>query len=265
MSLLNVVKIGGAVIENPIALEEFLDSFVSLQGPKILVHGGGRSFNKLACKLSIPINVIDGRRITSKADLELAAMIYRGKINIDLVSNLSARNIASVGLSGADGNIILATKRTVKTIDYGYVGDVLKINTSWIYDLLYKWRFCPIICALAHDQKGQILNINADTIARELACALSHEPQCIKRNVKVRLIFSFEKRGVLYDASNDDSLIEQINQAKYQELIKEKKLSQGILPKIHNGFEAMKQGIDSVLIGNLAEFTKTKKGTVITP
>ena len=261
--LINVVKIGGAILERETALHRFLDSYVSLDGPKILVHGGGRSLNEIAKKLHIPIQIIDGRRITSRADLELAMMVYRGKINIQIVSKLSARNVASVGLSGVDGNIILAKKRPIKTIDYGFVGDIIKINTQWIYDLLFNWKLNPVLCALAHDQKGQILNINADTIARHLATSLTNNPELKRKNYKVRLIFSFEKKGVLFNPSDEDSLMEQIDKTKYRVLIQQKKLSQGILPKIHNAFKAIEHGVDSVLIGNLSEFLKTKKGTII--
>ncbi len=260
---INIVKIGGAIIENESTLDQFLDSYVSLLGPKILVHGGGRSLNDLANKLEIPIKIIDGRRITSKEDLELAMMIYRGKINIELVSKLSARNVNSVGLSGVDGNIILAGIRPIKTIDYGFVGDIIKVHTPWIYNLLFKWKFSPVICALAHDQKGQILNINADTIACEIACALSKNSELKTKDYKIRLIFSFEKKGVLSDLSNENSLIEKIDKLTYQELKQQKKLSQGILPKIHNAFQAIKHGVHSVIIGNLTEFLDTNKATII--
>ncbi|MCY3998540.1 MAG: acetylglutamate kinase [Flavobacteriaceae bacterium] len=264
MSLfINVVKIGGAVIENQMALDQFLDSYASLDGPKLLVHGGGRSFNELAKKLSMTVNIVDGRRVTSKADLELAMMVYRGKINVEIVSKLSARDLPSVGLSGADANIILAKKRPAKSIDYGFVGDITKVNTPWILDMLFNWKLNPVICALAHNQKGQILNINADTIACEMASALGNEPELKRKHYKVRLIFSFEKKGVLDDSSNEDSLIKRIDKNRYQKLKQQKKISQGILPKIHNAFQAIEHGVDSVIIGNLSEFLKTKKGTII--
>ncbi|MCY4562631.1 MAG: acetylglutamate kinase [Flavobacteriaceae bacterium] len=260
---ISVVKIGGAVLENETLLDSSIKSFVSLEGPKILVHGGGRSLNRLAERLSVPVNIVDGRRITSKANLDLAMMVYRGKINLQIVTKLSTFGIRSVGLSGADGNIILAVKRPIGKIDYGFVGDIVEIDTSWIYDLLFRWKIYPVFCSLANDNKGQLLNINADTIASNIAISLSNSPQIIEQNIRVRLILSFEKKGVLSNPADASSYFDSIDHIKYQELLKQSVLNHGILPKLHNAFMAVENGVNSVIIGNLVHYCSTQKGTII--
>lgn len=263
---LHVVKIGGNVIDDEQQLNKFLECFCSLNGPKLLVHGGGIALSRMAKRLGIKVRMIDGRRITSEEDLDLAKMIYRGKINIDIVNMVNAFGQKSIGLSGVDGNIIEAVKRPVKNIDYGLVGDIVKVNPQLLLEMLYHWSVVPVVCALAHDNKGQVLNINADTIASSIASSIAslENAKPKKSKKKINLIFSFEKDGVLYDPDDDSSVVPKMDNNKFQKLQKKGTLSKGILPKLHNAFEALEKGVDQVIICNLLNYVDSKKGTIIT-
>ena len=173
MDKLFVVKIGGNVIENSAKLESFLQDFTALKGFKILIHGGGKKATEMADKLNIPVQMIEGRRITNEDNLDVITMMYGGKINKNIVAKLQALNCNAIGLSGADGNSISAVKRSVKDIDYGFVGDITEINLN-LFLLLLENALTPVCCAISHDKNGQLLNTNADTIASAIAKSLSN-------------------------------------------------------------------------------------------
>ena len=190
MEALNIIKIGGAVLNNPDQLSVFLDHFARIPLPKILVHGGGRKANELLQKLDIPLKMVEGRRITDNATLEVAVMVYAGWINKSIVANLSKRQTVALGLSGADLNSILAHKRNHPSIDFGWVGDIESIRSQPLLSLL-KMGIVPVYCAITHDGRGQLLNTNADTVATQMAIAMTGA-------YEVKLWLTFEKKGVLF-------------------------------------------------------------------
>ena len=238
---LKIVKIGGNVIDNPQALTSFLTVFSSIKGPKILVHGGGKSATALAKKTGLEVQMVDGRRITDAATLELITMVYAGKINKTIVAQLQALNCNALGFTGADANTITSEKRPVSTLDYGFVGDVKNVETSTL-ELLLNHGVSPVFCALTHDQKGQLLNTNADTIASELAIAFASQ-------FEVELYYCFEKNGVLKDVNDDGSVIETITQSSYKELLHAQVIYAGMLPKLNNCFHALEHQVSKVCIG----------------
>ncbi|MFY0629604.1 MAG: acetylglutamate kinase [Flavobacteriaceae bacterium] len=241
MKKLKVIKIGGNIIDNPDELTSFLKGFSSLKGPKILVHGGGKLATKLAEEMNIPVQMIEGRRITNAETLDLITMVYAGKINKNIVAQLQGFGCNSVGFSGADGNTIVAEKRPVKEIDYGFVGDVFSVNID-VANVLLENDVSVSFCAISHDEKGQLLNTNADTIASELSIAFSKE-------YEVELYYCFEKNGVLGNVEDDDSVIEQINQQTYQELKKKGVIYEGMIPKLDNCFYALEKNVSKICIG----------------
>ena len=241
MNKLKVVKIGGNVIENKTALSRFLADFSALNGPKILVHGGGKEATQMAAQLQIPVQISNGRRITDAANLDIITMLYAGKINKNIVAQLQALGCNALGLSGADGNSIRANKRPINPIDFGFVGDITTVNTSFFKQLLTT-GITPVCCAISHDGNGQLLNTNADTIAAAIAGSLS------KTNA-VTLYYCFEKPGVLKNVTDNNSVIQQINFKKYQQLQEEGRIAQGMLPKLSNCFDALNEGVTEVKIG----------------
>ncbi|RFS24852.1 acetylglutamate kinase [Chitinophaga silvatica] len=256
-----IIKVGGNVIDNPVLLQTFLQKFATIPGKKILIHGGGKIATRIGDKLGIESKYVDGRRITDAETIDVVTMVYGGLVNKQLVAQLQANNCNAIGLTGADANIIPAVKRPVKTIDYGFVGDVYpeQLNTAPLKALLDA-GITPVFAPLTHDGKGQILNTNADTIASSLAIALS-------ANYQVRLIYCFEKKGVLSDPTDDNAVINLINKDIYQQLLTDKVLSDGILPKLQNAFGAIDNGVKEVLIGHaddvLSNTTATVAGTLI--
>mgnify|MGYP000290343095 CR=1 FL=1 len=241
METLKVIKIGGNIIDDAIALENFLMEFSKIEGPKILVHGGGKLATKLAEQMQVEVQMVEGRRITNAETLDIITMVYAGKINKNIVAALQKNNCNSIGFTGADGNTIVSVKRPVKEIDYGFVGDVVNVNTS-VLELLLNANITPVFCAITHDKNGQLLNTNADTIASELAIAFAKKYQ-------TQLYYCFEKNGVLLDVHNDDSVVENINQEKYQELLEKNIIVDGMLPKLNNCFYAIDQKVHKVCIG----------------
>ena len=241
MKTLKVIKIGGNIIDNTILLANFLTEFSKIIGPKILVHGGGKLATKLADKMQVEVEMIEGRRITNVETLDIITMVYAGKINKKIVAELQENSCNSIGFTGADGNTIVAVKRPIKEIDYGFVGDVLNVNTS-VLELLLNADVTPVFCAITHDKNGQLLNTNADTIASELAIAFAKKYQ-------TELYYCFEKNGVLMDVHNDDSVVENINKKKYQELLNEGVIADGMLPKLKNCFHAIEKDVQKVCIG----------------
>jgi len=239
---IKIVKIGGNIIEDKLLLETFLKDFTNLKSPKILVHGGGKSATKLAGKLNLKPTLYKGRRITDKDNLDVAIMVYAGLINKNIVAQLQANACQSIGLSGADANVILAAKRPVKKVDFGFVGDIVNVNAKNI-KLLLDNNITPVFCALSHNNQGQLLNTNADTIASEIAIALSDF-------YKVELNYIFELKGVLKDIDNKESVITKINLKDYEKLLDVSKISEGMLPKLHNCFRALEKGVYQVKIGD---------------
>ena len=256
MDKLQIVKIGGNVIEDRKALLEFLSDFSNLEGPKILVHGGGKEATKMAKKLGVEVQLIEGRRITDAQNLEIITMLYAGKLNKNIVAQLQALGCNSLGLTGADGNSILADKRPSDPIDFGFVGDLTEVNQS-LFKLLLSEGISPVCCALSHDGKGQLLNTNADTIAATLAAALcSYYEVCLS--------FCFENDGVLSDLNDELSIIKTINEEDYINLKSKGVLHTGMLPKLQNCFMALKNGVKQVRIGSPKMITETVKYTQIT-
>ncbi len=238
---LTIVKIGGGVIENPEALAHFCQHFAALKGPKILVHGGGKSATALANKLGVKTQMVAGRRITNKENLEITTMSYAGQANKTMVACLQSLGCNAMGLSGADGNSISAIKRPVTEIDYGFVGDITAVNYKLI-ELFLEAGICPVFCALTHDGKGQLLNTNADTIASAVAAAMAVGYSC-------RLLYCFEKEGVLSDFEKN-ILIPVLTETLMEEGVANGSIHAGMIPKLDNGFQALKAGVAEVIIGN---------------
>jgi len=263
MEQLFVIKIGGNVIDDDVALTSFLKIFAEVNAKKILIHGGGKIATKLGNQLGIESKYIGGRRITDEATIDLVTMVYGGLVNKKVVAKLQALQCNAIGLTGADANIIPATKRPVtkEGIDFGFVGDIesskLKVE-SW--QVFLQNNFVPVVAALTHDSNGQILNTNADTIASSVAVALS-------ALYDVRLIYCFEKKGVLENVDDNNSAIRLITKQIYSQLKKDNKLFDGILPKIDNAFTAIESGVKEVLIGHaddlLQNVTEHTTGTLI--
>ena len=242
MNEILIFKIGGKLIDDEFLLNDFLKKFSMIKSPKILVHGGGKKATKLSEKLNVEVKIINGRRITNKTSLEIATMVYAGELNKKIVSKLQKLNCNSVGLSGADGNSIISKKRENSKINYGFVGDISFVNTKFIIELL-KNNLTPVFCAITHNKKGQLLNTNADSIASEIAINLSND-------FKTKLFYCFEKKGVLKNLNNENSLIKKINLNDYKDLIKNNNISEGMIPKLDNCFYALKNGVNKVTIGN---------------
>lgn len=241
MKTLKIIKIGGNVIDEDQALQEFLAKFSKIKGPKLLVHGGGKLATKLANQMGIEVKMTNGRRITDANTLDIITMVYAGKINKNIVARLQSLDCNSVGFSGADGNSIVSVKRPVKDVDFGFVGDVENVHTETLNLLLIN-GITPVFCAITHDKKGQLLNTNADTIASELAIGFANQ-------YKTELYYCFEKKGVLKDINDDNSVIELINTKAFQALIDEGIISEGMLPKIDNCFHAIANNVEKVCIG----------------
>jgi acetylglutamate kinase len=238
---LKIVKIGGNVINNKEALTSFLADFSKMEGFKILVHGGGKRASEMIKALGIEPKMVAGRRVTDEDTLEIVTMVYAGLLNKNITAELQKNNCNAIGLSGADANTILAHKRIVKEIDYGFAGDVDGVNSNIVKTLINS-KLTPVFCAITHDKKGQLLNTNADTIAAELAKGMS-------KHFEVELIYCFEKLGVLADVDNDATLIEKIDFIMFNFLKKENIISEGMLPKIDNCFDALQHGVTKVIIG----------------
>lgn len=240
---LSIVKIGGNVIEAPDALSRFLSNFNGLPHPKILVHGGGKKATEVGRKLGVETRIFKGRRITDIESLEVTLMVYAGLVNKKIVGELQGIGCNAIGLSGADANLIQANKRPVGEVDFGWVGDICGVNSQALVKLISA-DLVPVFCAITHDQKGQMFNTNADTIASELAIGLGTA-------YSVSLFYCFEKQGVLSDKHNEESVIPEINWHVYRELIAKNIISDGMLPKLENSFRALEQGVSKVCIGNM--------------
>jgi acetylglutamate kinase len=242
MERLTIVKVGGKVVEDKDSLEELLKQFSMIRGKRILVHGGGKLATSLAEKLGIETQMVEGRRITDAATLEVVTMVYAGLVNKNIVAGLQSKGCNSIGLTGADLDMIRAVKRPVKTIDYGFVGDILGVNTSELRILLNE-EVVPVVAPITHDGKGQLLNTNADTIAADLAIELSNY-------YTVNLFYCFEKKGVLLNPEDENSVISELNYDYFKQLQVQGAIKEGMIPKLDNGFGAMRNGVNQVLITN---------------
>jgi acetylglutamate kinase len=244
---IQLIKIGGEIVDNSDSLLHFLTSFSEITHHKILVHGGGIVLNDLAEKLSIPVNMIDGRRITGPEMLDLALMAYSGLINTKIVAQLKALNCQAVGLNGADGSVINAIKRPVQEIDYGLVGDITAVNSEFLQMLLNS-GYTPVLCALSCDPSGQMLNTNADTIAAETAISLASA-------YEVQLTYVLDQPGVLSNLADYNSIIQILNMGRYSELKEQQFISGGMLPKLDTGFSALQNSVKSVNITNIEDIS----------
>lgn len=257
MNPLFIIKIGGNIVDDEMALEHFLSSFAAIPFPKILVHGGGKLATRVAEAMGIQQQLIEGRRITDAETLKIVTMVYAGFINKNIVSKLQSKQNNSVGLTGADGNAILAHKRISKT-DYGFVGDVDLVNTAFFHQLLEN-GYVPVVAPITHNGEGQLLNTNADTMAQSIATALG-------KQYTVTLIYSFEKSGVLLDVQDESSCIAVLTPDYYQSLKEKQLIFAGMIPKLDNAFAAIHAGVAKVIIGNAAalpDLLEGKTGTTI--
>jgi acetylglutamate kinase len=238
---LTIVKIGGKIIDDPLRLDVFLQSFSTLSGPRLLIHGGGKMASDLAAQLGVDQRMHNGRRITDIESLKIVTMVYAGLINKQIVAKLQAHGQNAIGLSGADFNLVTAIKRSPGVVDYGFVGDFHKgsTHTENLFYLLEK--AIPVFCPIVHDGKGHLLNVNADTLAAELAASLSGL-------FETYLYYCFEKKGVLMQYDDDNSVIPRLNQQSYNELKMCNTVKHGMIPKLENAFAALNGGATSVCI-----------------
>ncbi|MBQ8423251.1 MAG: acetylglutamate kinase [Coprobacter sp.] len=240
MEKLTLIKVGGKIVEEPDTLQALLRDFAAVGGHKLLVHGGGRSATKVAEQLGIESRMVDGRRITDADTLRVVTMVYGGLVNKNIVAGLQALGVDALGMTGADMNILRSDKRPVRAVDYGYVGDVKEARGDALA-LLVRDGIVPVLAPLTHDGKGQLLNTNADTIAGEAAKALAPY-------FDVTLVYCFEKKGVLQDENDDDSVIPEINRAKFEALVADGTVQGGMIPKLENAFSAIDAGVKAVVI-----------------
>ncbi len=247
------------MIDNADACANFLKAFAQLEGSKILVHGGGKIATQTAAQLGIETNMVDGRRITDRSMLDVVTMVYGGLVNKNLVAQLQANGCNAIGLTGADGGIIRSVKRPVKTIDYGFVGDIEEVNAPQLQSLL-KSSLIPVIAPLTYSREGLLLNTNADTMASATAVALAG-------TYSINLVYCFEKKGVLSDPDDDEAVIDKLNPATYAEYKSTGVINKGMIPKLDNAFEALKSGVDRVTIchaNDLLNVAIGDSGTVLT-
>ena len=242
---LTLVKVGGKIVEEEETLKDLLRDFSRIEGFKALVHGGGRSATKLSERLGIESRMVNGRRVTDAATLRVVTMVYGGLVNKSIVAGLQALGVNALGLTGADMNIICSEKRPVAEVDYGFVGDVKAVNAD-LLAMIIREGIVPVLAPLTHDKQGHILNTNADTIAGETAKALA-------KHFDVSLVFCFEKKGVLRDETDDESVIPSLSRAEFRRLVEEGVIQGGMIPKLENAFQAVDAGVKEVVITQASE------------
>lgn len=252
---LTIIKVGGKIVENSESLNSLLKDFAAVEGKKLLVHGGGRSATQMAARLGVETKMVEGRRITDEAMLEVVTMVYGGLVNKRIVAGLQALGIDAVGLTGADMNIVLSDKRKVSAVDYGWVGDVKRVNAEAVATLIES-GCCPVVAPLTHDGRGHMLNTNADTMAGEMAKAMA-------AHYDVTLMFCFEKPGVLADENDDSSLIPTITPAVLDDLKRRGVVSGGMIPKLDNAIACVSAGVESVVITQADRIADPYAGTKI--
>lgn len=240
MNKLTLVKVGGKIVEDSGTLKQLLSDFSKIEGHKVLVHGGGRSATAIAAKLGIESQMVNGRRITDEETLKVVTMVYGGLVNKQIVAGLQSIGVNALGLTGADLNYMRSEKRPVKEVDYGFVGDVKEVNADILADLIAR-GVVPVLAPLTHDNAGNMLNTNADTIAGEAAKALA-------KHFEVTLMFCFEKKGVLMSETDDESVIPEITPALFEKYVADGIISGGMIPKLENSFEAINAGVKQVVI-----------------
>lgn len=248
MEKLTLIKVGGKIVEEADTLKHLLRDFAAIEGYKVLVHGGGRSATKIASQLGIESKMVNGRRITDADMLHVVTMVYGGLVNKNIVAGLQALDVNALGLTGADMNIMRSEKRPVAEVDYGFVGDVKEVNADLLATLI-KQGIVPVLAPLTHDKKGNMLNTNADTIAGEAAKALA-------KHFDVTLMFCFEKKGVLLDENNDNSVIPELSREEFQDYVEEGVIQGGMIPKLENAFQAIDAGVKEVIITKASEIEK---------
>ena len=251
---LTIIKVGGKIVEEAGTLDQLLDDFSALLGNKLLVHGGGRSATRIAAQLGIESKMVNGRRITDAETLKVVTMVYGGLVNKNIVAGLQAKGVNAIGLTGADMDVIRSVKRPVKEIDYGFVGDVERVDAGALAALIQR-GVVPVMAPLTHDGQGHILNTNADTIAGETAKALA-------RLFDVTLVFCFEKKGVLSDENDDESVIPVLTPDLFKQYVAEGIIKEGMIPKLENSFSAIDAGVSQVVITS-ASAIGTEAGTII--
>ena len=247
---LTLVKVGGKIVEEEDTLKNLLRDFSRIEGFKVLVHGGGRSATKLAERLGIESRMVNGRRVTDAETLRVVTMVYGGLVNKNIVAGLQALDVNALGLTGADINLIRSKKRPVAEVDYGFVGDVKEVNADLLALLIHE-GIVPVLAPLTHDKQGHILNTNADTIAGETAKALA-------KHFDVTLVFCFEKKGVLRDEKDDESVIPELNRTMFKQLVEEGIIQGGMIPKLENAFQAVDAGVKEVVITQASEIHQGK-------
>lgn len=246
-----VVKFSGKVTEDKENLASLSEELALLHQVGIrlcVVHGGGKQLSELAEKLGVAQTIINGRRVTNDETLELATMIFAGKINTEILAALRRRFVEAVGLSGVDGNIVHARKRPAKEIlnretgkrgrvDFGHVGDVLEINARLLNILLEK-NYLPVISSLGADDDGQIYNINADTIAAEIAVSLQAE----------KLVLLSDVAGIYLEPDKPETKLSRLSIAQTEELINSGAVSGGMIPKLQSLTDLLRRGVKSAHI-----------------
>ena len=254
--MIKVVKIGGNVIDNEAALTRFAADFAALEGPKILVHGGGKLATRLAEKLEIPTTMIDGRRVTDRQTLDVVTMVYAGLINKHVVALLQANGCNAIGLSGADANVVKATRRAAKPVDFGFVGDIAVegVDAEFVLSLTER-GVVPVFCSIMHDGAGTLLNCNADSVASAVAVAVAQKTD-------TELVFCFEKAGVMADIDDPNSVIAEIRPQSYRTLLADGVVNKGMIPKIDGAFRALESGVKVVTIKH-SEALNVESGTKI--
>lgn len=255
---LKVIKIGGNVVDNPAKLKSFLEDFARLEGAKVLVHGGGKIATTISKALGIETQMIDGRRVTDAETIRVVTMVYAGLVNKSIVAGLQALGCNAWGLCGADGNLILSKRRSPVPVDYGFVGDPIteKFGTRTAETLIGN-GYVPVVAPITHDGTGDLLNTNADTVAQSVAVGLA-------KSYEVELIYCFEKKGVLSDVNDENSVIPVIDRDRYGKLKEQGVIFEGMLPKLDNAFKAIANGVGSVVIcGSDALLTPGYGGTTL--
>lgn len=250
MEKLTLIKVGGKIVEEEATLRRLLSDFAAIEGYKVLVHGGGRSATKLAAQLGIESKMINGRRVTDEETLKVVTMVYGGLVNKTIVAGLQALGVNALGLTGADMNLMRSDKRPVAEVDYGFVGDVKEVNADLLASLIHQ-DIVPVLAPLTHDKQGHMLNTNADTIAGEAAKALA-------KHFEVTLMFCFEKKGVLMDEKDDESVIPEINRVLFKQYVEQGVIQGGMIPKLENAYEAIEAGVKEVVITQASEIHQGK-------
>ena len=252
---LTLIKVGGQIVEEPETLKALLADFSKIEGCKVLVHGGGRAATRIASQLGIESKMVNGRRVTDAPMLDVVTMVYGGLVNKKIVAGLQSLGVNALGLTGADMNYMRSDKRPVKEVDYGFVGDVKKVNSDLLADLISK-GIVPVLAPLTHDGKGNMLNTNADTIAGEAAKALA-------MHFDVTLMYCFEKKGVLRDANDEESVIPLITKADFEKYVADGTVQGGMIPKLENAFDALQSGVKEVIITRSDEIGKNSGTTIV--